>query len=131
MNRIDLIGNLTKDVELKKTNNGTDVANFTLACDKPYKVADEASKTDFFRCELFGNMAKSLYQHTRKGSKLYASGYLVFQDYTSQDGTPTRSTVVRVQTVRFLSKSTKEAHEDVSSDEVVEESDMSEHYDSE
>lgn len=111
MNRIDLIGNLTKNCELAKTRTGTPVANFTLACDKPYKTTGEKT-ADFFRCEIFGKSAENLAQYTQKGSKLFVTGYLIFQDYESSDGTPQRAMIVRAQSIKYLSRTLNDNSED-------------------
>lgn len=95
MNRIELIGRLTKEIELKRTQSGKTVANFTLAVNRPFARKDSEQQTaDFFRCQAWERTAEILDQFTRKGSQIGISGRLQSRNYENQQGQ--RTTVIEV-----------------------------------
>lgn len=103
LNRIILIGRLTKDPELKYTPNGVAVATFTLAVDRNYKNAQGDRETDFIPCVVYRQLAELVANHLSKGKMAAVDGRLQIRSYEGQDGQKRWSTEVIADNVRFLS----------------------------
>lgn len=80
MNKVILCGNLTKDLELKHTNNGTELVSFTLA------VRRKADITDFLPVTVWRHNAKFLADYARKGDKVTVAGILISRNYEDKNG---------------------------------------------
>lgn len=103
MNKVILIGNLTKDVELSFVKGtGNAITKFNLAVSRGYKDKNE---TDFINCVVFGKTAENVAQYTSKGSKVAIEGSLRINNYTDKDGNKRSFTEVYVNTIEFLNKS--------------------------
>jgi len=76
LNRIILVGRLTRDPELRKTTNGTSIASFSIAVDDSYKQPDGTKNTLFMNCKIFGNRAENVVKFVRKGSLVSVDGRL-------------------------------------------------------
>ena len=104
MNKVVLVGNLTRDVETRytKDKNGNDLAigRFTLAVNLPRKKDESA----FISCVSFGKTAEVIEKYTRKGSKVGVTGYIQTGSF-EKDGVKHYTTDVIVEEVEFLSKS--------------------------
>lgn len=86
MNRIELIGRLTKDAEIRQTQSGKTVATFTLAVNRPFAKKDSGQQTaDFIRCQAWERTADVLKRFTHKGSQIGVSGRLQTREY-DKDG---------------------------------------------
>ena len=109
MNKVILMGRLTKDVELRVSSNGeTKVANFSLAVDRRWK-RDGEQGADFPNCIAFNKTAEFLEKYGRKGTKFIVEGRLQTGSYEKQDGTKVYTTDVIVDNVEFAeSKATTE-----------------------
>lgn len=99
MNEVQLIGRLTKDVELRSTSKGTSVATFNLAVRRPFSVKDEA---DFIQCVIWKKAAESLSQYAHQGSKIGITGRLQARSYTNSHGVKVFVTEVIVNSCEFL-----------------------------
>lgn len=97
MNNINLIGRLTADVELKQTQNGVSVCQFTLAVDRP-KVKDT---TDFIPCVAWRNTAEFIARYFRKGNKIALTGVLTARKWQDKDGQNRTSYEVVADSVEF------------------------------
>ena len=97
MNNISLIGNLTKDIELRSSTT-TEVAKFSLA------VRRDKDNTDFINCVAFGKTAELLSQYTSKGNKLAVEGRLQTGSYDNKDGVKIYTTEVIVNKMHLLEK---------------------------
>ena len=82
LNRINLMGRLTKDVELRHTNSGTAVASFTIACDRDFGDKE----TDFFEIVCWKGTAEFVSKHFSKGKLIAVSGRLQIRKWTDKDG---------------------------------------------
>lgn len=103
-NRIILIGNLTKDPELRYTPQGTPVATFRIAVNSRYKQADEAREdTLFIDVVTFGKQAETCSQYLGKGKSVLVEGRLQERRWESEGQQRSKVEVI-AQTVRFLSK---------------------------
>lgn len=99
LNRVVLIGRLTKDVDIRNTPNGKAVATFTLAADRKYKK-DEA---DFIPVVVWGKSAENCAEYIGKGSMVAVDGRIQTRNY-EKDGRKVYITEVIADDVRFLDK---------------------------
>lgn len=100
LNRIVLIGRLTKDVELRTTQNGTPVATFTLAVDRAFAKDKE---TDFIPIVVWRAAAESCARFLSKGKLAAVDGRLQIRTYEDSDGKKRIVAEVVAEQVRFLS----------------------------
>ncbi|NFH70111.1 single-stranded DNA-binding protein [Clostridium botulinum] len=105
MNKVVLIGRLTKDPELKFTPGaGTAVTTLTLAVDK-YNSKEGKKEADFVPVVIWGKQAESVANYMVKGSQMAISGRIQTRNYEAKDGTKRYVTEVVATEVQFLSKS--------------------------
>ncbi|MEW6676190.1 MAG: single-stranded DNA-binding protein [Nitrospirota bacterium] len=103
-NKIILIGNLTKDPELRYTPQGTPVASFRLAVNYRYKQSDDLKQeTTFIDIVIFGKQAESCSKYLNKGSSVLVEGRLQERRWESEGQQRSKFEVV-AQSVRFLSR---------------------------
>lgn len=104
MNKVTLIGNLTKDPEVKTTPSGKTVATTSIATNKSYKdqSGEKKTVTQFHNLVIWGKQAEVLAQYTQKGSKLAIIGELQTRNYQAQDGSKRYVTEVLVNEFEFL-----------------------------
>ncbi|MEQ8156160.1 MAG: single-stranded DNA-binding protein [Clostridiaceae bacterium] len=104
MNKVILIGRLTKDPELKFTpGNGTAVTTVTLAVDK-YNASTGQREADFISVTIWGKQAESTANYMSKGSLMAISGRIQTRSYDAKDGTKRYVTEVVANEVNFLSR---------------------------
>lgn len=101
MNRLFIIGNLARDPELRTTQDGKSVCNFTVAVNKRQKAGQ--SEADFFRVSVWGNQAESCNQYLAKGRKVAVVGSVSVRTYTGNDGATRAQLEVLANDVEFLS----------------------------
>lgn len=102
MNKVFLIGNLAKDVELNTTNSGKSVAKFTLATQRRFTNADGERETDFHNIVVWGNSAENCNKYLKKGSKTSVIGEVRYRSYEASDGTKRNVTEIFADEVEFL-----------------------------
>ncbi len=103
LNRIVIIGRLTRDPELKQTTNGLSVATFTLAVDRAFKNAAGEKETDFISVVVWRAQAESCATYLSKGKLAAVDGRLQIRSYEAQDGTKRTVAEVVAENVKFLS----------------------------
>lgn len=103
LNRVVLIGRLTKDPELRYTQNGVAVTSFTLAVDRNYKNAQGEKETDFIPCVVFRQLAELCANYLSKGKLAAVDGRIQVRSFDGQDGQRRWVTEVLGENVRFLS----------------------------
>ena len=86
MNHFTGIGRLTKDLELKQTQQGKAVGSFTLAVNRNFKNAQGEYEADFIQCVIWDKKAENLAKFTRKGSQIGVSGRIQTRNYENQQG---------------------------------------------
>lgn len=118
INRVVLVGRLTKDVEVRKTGTGLSVASFTVACDRRgSRDAQGQSQADFINCVAWRQAADFLGQYARKGALVGVEGRISTRNYDDKDGKKVYVTEVVCDNVRLLeSKSQSESRRESSSD---------------
>lgn len=102
MNNTVLVGNLTKDVDLRYTSNGTATGNFTLAVSRAFKNAAGEKETDFINCVVWRKQAEVLAEYTGKGSKIAVRGRIQTRNYENKEGQRVYVTEVVVEEFTFL-----------------------------
>ncbi|HZX47803.1 MAG TPA: single-stranded DNA-binding protein [Nitrospirota bacterium] len=104
-NKVILLGNLTKDPEIRYTPNGTAVANFSLAVNRRFKqggdVKDEVCYIDIV---VFGKQAESCSQYVNKGDSVLIDGRLQQRRWETEDGQKRSRMEVVAQSVQFMPK---------------------------
>lgn len=104
MNKIFLIGNLTRDPELRSTQSGVPVCTFTVAVNRRGRQGAEAGQpeADFFRVTTWRQQAEHCSRYLAKGRKVGVTGTLTLQHYTGNDGQQRSSLEVNADEVEFL-----------------------------
>lgn len=109
LNKVMLIGRLTRDPEMRYTAQGTAVTNFAVATNRympPGESGERRELTDFHDCVAFNqgrrNLAEIVAQYTRKGSLVYVEGRLQTRSWEDQQGQKRRTTEVIANDVQFL-----------------------------
>ena len=112
-NIVILIGNLTKDPELKYTPGSSAVCSFTIAVNKKWTGKDGEKKEDvaFIECEAWQKTAEIIAEYLKKGSPIYIEGELK-QDRWEKEGQKHSKIKVKVSNVQFLGKGQKETKAD-------------------
>ena len=100
MNKIILMGRLTKDPDMRSTQSGTAVAHFSLAVDRRFKKDGEDS-ADFFNCSAFGKQAEFTEKYLKKGTKILCSGRMESSNYTNRDGAKVMAWQVALDEIEF------------------------------
>lgn len=103
MNRVILIGRLTKDPELRYSQAGVAIATFTLAVDRKFKNAQIERETDFIPVVVYRQLAELAENYLSKGKLAAVDGRIQVSTYTGQDGKKRWSTEVVAEDIRFLS----------------------------
>lgn len=103
LNKVALTGRMTKDPELRYLGNGTPVASFTLAVDRPFKNKDGQKEADFINIQVWRKQAENVAQYTGKGSLVAVAGRIQTRNYENNEGRRVYITEVVADEVHFLS----------------------------
>ena len=109
LNRVLLIGNLTRDPELRYIPSGQPVTTFTIAVNRTYLSTSGEKKEDvnFLRVVVWGKRAEVCHEYLKKGSPVFVEGRLQSRNWEGTDGTKRNTVEVVAQNVQFLSRGTK------------------------
>ncbi len=102
MNKVILIGNLSKDPELSTTNGGVSVCRFTIAVQRRFQNADGEREADFINVVVWRAQAENCHKYLRKGSKCAVDGRIQTSSYEAQDGTRRYVTEVVADNIEFV-----------------------------
>jgi single-strand DNA-binding protein len=102
MNRVVLVGRLTKDPDLRYTPNGVPVATFTLAVNRPFSSQSGEREADFINCVVWRKPAENVANFLKKGSLAGVDGRIQTRNYEGQDGKRVYVTEVQAESVQFL-----------------------------
>ena len=102
MNKVILIGNLTKDPEVRTTGNGTNVCTFTLAVERRFKTSAGEKTSDFFTIVSWRQLAELCGKYLAKGRKASVVGELQTRSYDAKDGTKRYVTEIVADEIEFL-----------------------------
>ena len=125
MNKVVLIGNLTKDPELSTTNSGINYCRFTLAVPKRFSNQGERD-AEFINIVVWRVQADNCHKYLKKGSKACVVGSLQTRSYDAQDGSKRYVTEVVAEEVEFLSTKNSSDNSSMASDTVGSDNDASE-----
>lgn len=106
INRVILIGNLTRDPELRYTPNGVAVATFTLAINRPYTNQSGEREADFINVVAWRQLADLCANYLRKGRQAAVEGRLQTRSYDNKEGKKVYVTEVVAENVQFLGSRT-------------------------
>lgn len=111
LNKVTLLGNLTRDPELKQTSTGKDVVHFSLAINKRYRDGDGElqESVTFVDITAWGNQAPPIAQYLQKGSPAVVEGELRQEKWETQEGEKRQKLCVTANSVQFLSPGRDEA----------------------
>ncbi|MDO8620743.1 MAG: single-stranded DNA-binding protein [Candidatus Levybacteria bacterium] len=106
LNRVQLIGNLTRDPELRYTPNGTAVCSFSIATNRTWKTeaGEKREETEFHRIVSWNKLAELCSQFLTKGRKVYVEGRLTTRSWTGQDGNQRTTTEIVIQDMILLDR---------------------------
>lgn len=101
LNKIIVMGRMTRDPELRRTGSGTAVTSFTLAVDRDFKDQNGDKETDFIDVVAWRNTAEFVSKYFTKGRMAIAEGRLQIRDWTDKDGGKRRSAEIIAENVYF------------------------------
>ena len=101
LNRIIVMGRITRDPELRRTNSGTAVASFTVAVDRDFKSQSGEKETDFIDVVAWRNTAEFVSKYFSKGRMAVVEGRLQLRDWTDKNGNKRRSAEIVADSVYF------------------------------
>ncbi len=104
LNRVQLIGNLTRDPELRTTASGQSVVNFGVATNRQYKDANgqKQDQAEFHNIVAWGKLADICSQYLTKGRQVFVEGRLQTRDWEAQDGSKRRTTEIVAENMIML-----------------------------
>jgi single-strand DNA-binding protein len=115
MNKSIILGNLTKDIELKILSSGVACATSSIAVSYKYKSNNETKEeVCFIDIVIFNKMAEIANQYLNKGSKVLIDGRLKFEQWDAQDGTKRSKHIIVVNEIKFLDSKTPSDQQDSS-----------------
>lgn len=108
MNKVFLIGNLTRDPELSETNSGISVCRISIAVNRR-RTGDGEPQTDFFNVTAWRGLADNVAKYCKKGNKIAVTGSIQIRQYEANDGTKRTAVDVVAEDVEFLTPKPQES----------------------
>ncbi|MDY2841112.1 MAG: single-stranded DNA-binding protein [Candidatus Borkfalkiaceae bacterium] len=115
MNKVILVGNLTRDPELSETPSGIAVCRFSIAVSRDYANSDGSRDTDFFNVTVWRGRAENCGKYLKKGNKVAVVGSLQNRSYEDKDGIKRNVTDVVANEVEFLTPRSAQNSDDTES----------------
>lgn len=112
MNKVFLIGNLTRDPELTETASGVKICRFAIAVNRNYSGPDGERKTDFFNCTAWRGLGETVARYAHKGEKVAVSGSIETRNYEDGEGNKRFGVDIVLNGVEFLTPKTSAAEGD-------------------
>ncbi len=112
MNKVILVGNLTRDPELTETPSGVPVCRFAIAVSRDYANAEGNRETDFFNITVWRGRAENCGKYLKKGNKVAIVGSLQTRSYEDKDGIKRNVTDVVANEVEFLTPRNAQSDDD-------------------
>ena len=113
MNKVFLIGNLTRDPELSETNSGVAVCRFSIAVTRRFSSGGDGERqTDFFNVTAWRGLAETVARYTKKGNKVAVCGSIQIRNYEDNAGQKRTSVDVVADEVEFLTPKNSSGFED-------------------
>lgn len=104
MNKVFMIGNITRDPELSETNSGVAVCRFSIAVNRRRTSADAEQQTDFFNVTAWRGLAETVAKYCKKGNKVAVAGQIQIRQYEDREGVKRTAVDVVAEEVEFLSQ---------------------------
>lgn len=106
LNKVTLIGNITKDIDLKSLTNGSKVASFVLATNRTWKDSNgqKQEQAEFHNIIAFGKQAEVISQYCGKGDQLFIEGRIQTRSWDKEDGTKAYRTEIVLENFQFGNK---------------------------
>ena len=106
MNKVQILGTMTKNVELKYSQSGSAIGSFGIAYNERYrdKNGQQVDKAMFFDVTVFGKQAETVNQYFSKGSRILIDGSLDFQSWKAQDGTNRSKVGIKMNGFSFIDR---------------------------
>ena len=106
VNRVILIGNLGRDPEVRYTQNGTAVANFTLATNEVWtdKGGERQERTEWHRIVVWGKQAEIVREHLSKGKQVYVEGSIQTRQWDDREGNKRTTTEIKAQRLMMIGR---------------------------
>lgn len=106
MNNINIIGTMTRDLELKYLPSGTAVGSFAIAVNQDYKnqQGQKVEKVSFFDVKVVGKQSEIINQYFHKGSRIGITGSLEQETWTANDGTNRSRVIIKLENFSFIDK---------------------------
>ena len=125
LNKVHLIGRVTRDPELKATTTGVKVAKFGLATNHTYKKenGEKVEQVQFHNCVVFGKGAEIISQYSKKGAEPYAEGRIEYRSW-EKDGVKKYATEIVVENFQLGAKAKGTTEDKTEEKEVVEEEEI-------
>ena len=114
MNKVIIMGRLTRDPEISSSTNGTTFARYSVAVDRRFKREGDPD-ADFFNCTSFGKQAEFVERYLKKGTKVVVTGRLQNNNYTQKDGSKVYSVQIMVEDVEFAESKKADGSESTAS----------------
>jgi single-strand DNA-binding protein len=113
-NKVILIGNLTRDIELRHTQNGLAIAHTGIATNRRFKAANGEDREEvlFIDLSFFGRTAEISQQYLHRGSRIMVEGRLKLEQWTAQDGSKRSKHSITVEGMKMLDGRREERRED-------------------
>lgn len=112
MNKVFLIGNLTRDPELSETNSGISVCRFGLAVNRRRAAGDGEPQVDFFNVTAWRNLAETVSRFVKKGNKVAVTGSIQVRNYEDNSGQKRTAVDIIANEVEFLNPKNASADDD-------------------
>ena len=113
MNRVVLVGRLTRDPEVRALSTGNSVASFTLAINRNFKNKVGNIDADFINISVFGRQAENVSKYVSKGSQVGIEGRIQSRSYDAQDGTKRYVTEVIADNVEFMGSAKSNSNDNI------------------
>ena len=111
LNKIIIMGRLTRDPELRRTGSGTAVTSFSLACDRDFKSQSGDKETDFIEVVAWKNTAEFVSKYFSKGRMALVDGRLQIRDWTDKAGNKRTTAEVVAENVYFADSKRSESND--------------------
>ena len=113
MNKVFLIGNLTRDPELTETASGVAVCHFAIAVNRNYSSGEGERQTDFFNCTAWRATAETIARYTKKGNKVAVGGSIQLRNYEDNQGVKRTAVDIIVQDIEFLTPKSSDGFDEI------------------
>lgn len=119
MNKVLMMGRLTKDPEVRYTNGekATAIARFSIAVDRRYKRDNDGPDADFFNCTAFGKQGEFVEKYLKRGTKIVLSGRIQNDNYTNRDGQKVTAVQIITEEIEFAESKKNEQPTEQQKDE--------------